>query len=161
MFQYIKREVQRIKDYPTAVIDFMMEEKNWVEVDPDCALGNWQILSYPEHIFVLNLDNAVGDVAAFFDQFPNEKLHQTIIEESALDENLLNHDLDEFTEDDLNINCVFAYVYPYYEEDDIINEDKFEDHNHVFIYNGLMEDEDYEPEEFAEKALNVSDFELF
>lgn len=161
MIKYIKQEVAKIKNYPDFVIKFMLEEENWIELDPDCTLGENHLLSYPDQIFVLNLDNAKEDVHNFFEQYPNEKLHKKLIENFALDEDLLLEDLDEIIEEDLNTNCVFAYVYPDTGEEDIVNGDLFPDGNHVYIYNGLDENEDYEQEDFAEKTLNVFNIELF
>lgn len=161
MIKYIKQEVAKIKSYPDFVIKFMLEDKNWIELDPDCTLGENHLLSYPEQIFILNLDNAKDEVNDFFAQFPNEKLHKKIIENCALDEDLLLDDLDEMIEEDLNTNCIFAYIYSDTEEEDIVNGDLFPDGNHVYIYNGLDESEDYEPDVFAEKTLNVSNIELF
>ncbi len=74
---------------------------------------------------------------------------------------MLLEDLDEIIEEDLNTNCVFAYVYSDTEEEDVVNGDLFPDGNHVYIYNGLDENEDYEQEDFAEKTLNVFNIELF
>lgn len=161
VFKYIQREILRIKSYPTNIINFMMNEDNWVELDPDHVLGGYALLSYPDHIFILNLDKASDDVEDFFNQFPNTKRHNDIIKEAALDPNLLDNESETFLEDDLNTNCVFAYIYPDSGESDIFNKNKFEDGNHVFIYNGLSEPEDYEQDDFSKKALNITDFELF
>lgn len=161
MIKYIQREVRRIEGYPTHVIDFMLNATNWVEVDPDSVLGAYHLISYPEQIAVLNLSNADEDVKAFFDKFPNPQLHKMIIEDAAMDEDLLDHDSDSFIEDDVNINCVFAYFYADTGEEDTFNNDKFEDDNQVYIYNGLSEDENYVPDEFAHRSLNVSDITLF
>lgn len=157
MFKYIQREMSRVKNYPQEVIDFMSKESSWVSVDPDGILGEYAVLSYPEIIFVLDLDKAEDSILEFFSTTSNKKRHNEVIKQFAEDSSLLDHDI----EDDLNINCVFAYIYPDDgTEESIYNDDKFEDRNHCFIFNGLLEDEDYDPEEFGAKAINVSGYEL-
>lgn len=161
MIKYIQREMSRVKDYPQEVVDFMSKESSWVLVDPDSLLGECAILSYPEIIFVLDLDKAEDSVLEFFSTTSNEKRHNDIIKQFAEDTSLLEHDIEEFIEDDLNTNCVFAYIYPDDGTDEsIYNDDKFEDRNHCFIFNGLLEDEDYDHEEFGAKAINVSGYEI-
>ncbi|MBM24307.1 MAG: hypothetical protein CL760_01185 [Chloroflexi bacterium] len=119
------------------------------------------MLSYPDSIFVLDLDKANESVLDFFSTNSNEKRHNDVIRQFAFDTSLLDEDVEELIEDDVNTDCVFAYVYLCDGSDEPIhNEDKFEDRNHCFIFNGLFEDEDYDHEEFGSKAINVSEYEL-
>lgn len=75
---------------------------------------------------------------------------------------MLNDDIEEFIEDDLNTNCVFAYIYPDdCSDESIYNEDKFEERNHCFIFNGLFEDEDYDLKSLEQKRSTYQDMSLF
>lgn len=163
--KHIVREAKRIKKYPDYIIEFMLDEKNWIKVNQETMFFEFSLLSYPEYIYILNLDNANYAVSEFFHQFRNKPASIKAIKQFTDS----NEKLDKFQEIEIkrvnedNPNCyyVFAYIYLDDKEENIVNKECFDDDNHVFIFNGLAEKIDYHYDDFAKNALNVSNYETF
>jgi hypothetical protein len=160
MKKYLLREVKRIQDTPSAVIDFMLIEENWKEVDPDSSLGENSLFSYPEAIYVLSLENASEEVMSFFNNFDNEPKSDFVLKHNIFEGEDEIEELPDEAYEYMHHNCVFAYFYAAIEEE-AINTGHFDDDNQVYIFNGLSFNEEQSMEEQAVLALNVTDYDLF
>ena len=146
ILQSVISEVKKIKDLPISVLNYMLNEENWIYVDPDGEIGASSPAQYPHEVIALRVIPMPENIKKFFGKvYPCEEELYENEEENTLEIDL-HEDRMEREEDYMQVNhTVFAPVF----WDSILNdvestldlmegELQKEDPDYVLLFNGCL-----------------------